>query len=215
MRDEVVIALILVLVIASAGAGYFVGGSGGRTVTTTATTTQAVSTTVTTFTITSVSISLGCSRPYSNYTIMGTKSNSSVVVLDMNFTSWLCVNVFNGYGEGITTPDFPLTASILQGGNWVASNNLNVTVTPQAMQIPAGGVGWMEFAIVPNNLTQAIYFVGLPVQCWGRIIVGVGYSIAYLESLRLMLPSSLTTCPAIDGFSEVASTTNLIPVYTK
>ena len=204
---------VVPLVVLSLGVGYIAGTSGRQT--TTLTTTQFLSTTDLTFTATSTNTILGCDRPYSNSTVEGTKSNSSSVVFDTNSTSWVCVNIYNGYSDGIAAPDYPPTASILQGGSWVNTDNLNVTVQPTTIQVPANGVGWFVFEITPRNMSQGIYNVGLPNECWGEVVVAVGYSVVNLQGLQLSIPRSVTTCPAQDGYSSIVSTTDLVATYTK
>jgi hypothetical protein len=214
MRDMAAVILLVLLVIASAGAGFYAGNNSRQTITVTATL-LTTTTTTTPSTATTTEVMSGCSRPYSISSVEGNNSTSSLIVFELNSTGWACVDFWNNINTSISLLSPHPTVSIIQNERWVVSSNLNVTMEPATIQLPPNSVSFYIFQIEPVNTTKAIYSVGLPDDCWGSILVGVGYSVSELRALQIFLPYTQPGyCPAYSSSPQVVATTNMIPAYT-
>jgi hypothetical protein len=208
------LGLVVALMVAvSLSAGYLVGvgGNGHQVISTQSVTIkQSVTTTTTLATF------QACSSPYSASIIRGTQSNTSVVILATNSTGLICADIENPTSDVTISYPYPsATVWSVKNGQWVWSANLNVTIHPYPFQSLPNSTSWYVFQVIPLNMTQAIYLVGLPTPCDRWVMVGVGYSVTNLQHSVLNLPDIMMSCPAAFVLSTVVGITNLIPTYSE
>ena len=205
--------VVALMVVVSLSSGYLFGiSNSGRQVTNT----HSITTTQTIVTTTTYVSFQACNSPYSTSIIKGTTSNTSVIVFDTNSTAFICADFLNPTSSATISYQYPsATVWTVKNGEWVSSTGLNVTIQPSPFQIPPNSTSWYVFQIVPLNMTQAVYLVGLPTVCSGWVVVSVGYSVTKLQHTVLSFPDITEFCPAVFAKPTIVGITNLIPTYSE